>query len=47
MQITAFVAPRFEAEVDWNTLPAHIHSSAAELQRADLSDLDVNRDKEN
>ena len=43
MQIAAFVAPQFEVEVDWNTLPTHIRSSAAELKRADLSDVGVKR----
>jgi hypothetical protein len=43
MRIAAFVAPQFEVEVDWNTLPTHIRSSAAELKRADLSDVGVNR----
>jgi 3',5'-cyclic AMP phosphodiesterase CpdA len=43
MQIAAFVAPQFEVEVDWNTLPTHIRSFAAELKRADLSDVGVKR----
>jgi len=43
MRIAAFAAPHFEAEIDWNTLPTHIRSSAAELQRADLSDVGVKR----
>jgi hypothetical protein len=43
MRIAAFVAPQFEVEVDWNTLPTHIRSSAVELKRADLSDVGVNR----
>ena len=43
LSIAAFVAPHFEVAVDWNTLPTHIRSSAAELQRADLSDLGIKR----
>ena len=43
MRIAAFAAPHFEVEVDWNALPTHIRSSAAELQRADLSDVGVKR----
>jgi len=43
LYIAAFAAPRFESVIDWNTLPARIRSSAAELKRADLADVDVER----
>jgi len=37
VQVAAYAAPLFEAEIDWTTLPAHIRSSVAELVRADLA----------
>ena len=43
MRIAAFVAPKFETRIDWNTLPTHIRSAAAELKRADLTDVDIKR----
>lgn len=43
MRIAAFSAPQFEAEIDWDTLPTRIRSSAAELKRADLSDVGIKR----
>ena len=43
IRIAAYAAPKFEEEIDWTTLPTHIRSSAAELQRADLSDVGVKR----
>ncbi len=36
IQVSAYEAPQFQSLVDWSSLPAHIHSSAAELLRADL-----------
>ena len=43
LNIAAIAAPRFESAIVWNTLPARIRSSAAELKRADLSDTGVGR----
>jgi 3',5'-cyclic AMP phosphodiesterase CpdA len=43
LNIAAIAAPRFESVIDWNTLPARIRSSAAELERADLSDTGVGK----
>ena len=43
LDIAAITGPRFESSIDWNTLPARIRSSAAELIRADLSDSGVGR----
>ncbi|MGR8948655.1 MAG: metallophosphoesterase family protein [Gammaproteobacteria bacterium] len=43
LNIAAVAAPQFESAIDWNTLPARIHSSAAKLKRADLSDAGVGR----
>jgi hypothetical protein len=37
IQVTAFEAPQFQSPVDWSSLPESIHSSAAELLRADLA----------
>ncbi len=37
IQVTAFEAPQFQSPVDWSSLPERIHSSAAELLRADLA----------
>jgi len=37
IQVTAFEAPHFRSQVEWSLLPEHIHSSAAELLRADLA----------
>jgi hypothetical protein len=41
IRIAAYAAPQFEEEIDWSTLPTHIRSSAAELVRADLSDVGI------
>jgi len=43
LNIAAIAAPQFESAIDWNTLPARIHSSVAKLKRADLSDAGVGR----
>ena len=37
LEITAFSAPAFDTPIDWETLPPRLHSSAAELLRADLA----------
>jgi len=37
IQVTAYEAPQFQRPVDWSLLPERIHSSAAELLRADLA----------
>ena len=37
IEVAAYMAPQFENLVDWTTLPARIHSPAAELLRADLA----------
>jgi len=43
MRIAALTGSKFEQEIDWDTLPTHIHSPTATLQRADLSTVDVKR----
>lgn len=37
IQVAAYAAPKFEAEIDWATLPDHVRSAAATLRRADLA----------
>ena len=41
IRIAAYAAPDFKEEIDWSNLPTHIRSSAAELMRADLSDVEI------
>lgn len=34
--VAAYAAPRFDAEIDWTALPDRVHSSVADIHRADL-----------
>mgnify|MGYP001821983085 CR=1 FL=1 len=37
VRVTAYQGPTFATAIDWRSLPPHLHSDAAALQRADLA----------